>query len=201
MLSVNETKEDFRRKDSFYAGKATMPNQKNIDTIKNLKEKVAKAKSITFVDYLGLNVNDINDFRQQMTDQKAESVITKNTLLKLALKDEGFESEEIDQELKGPTAAIFSYEDPVAYLKPLYEFAKKLELPKVKFALIEGDYRDAEQVETISDLPSREELLAKVVGAMNAPLSGFVNVISAGQRNLVNVLSQIAEHKDEGGAS
>ena len=63
-----------------------MPNQKTTDTIKNLKEKVKKAKSITFVDYLGLNVNNINEFRQQMTDENSESVIAKNTLLKLALE-------------------------------------------------------------------------------------------------------------------
>ena len=100
-----------------------MPNQKNTNTIEQLKEKVKKAKSITFVDYLGLKVNDINELRQQMTDQEAEPVIARNTLIKLALKEEGMESEAIDEQLKGPTAAIFSYKDPVAYLKPLYEFA------------------------------------------------------------------------------
>ena len=172
-----------------------MPNQKNISTIEKLKEKVRSAKSITFVDYLGLNVNDINEFRQQMTDEEAEPVIAKNTLMKVALKDEGFESKEIDEQLKGPTAAIFSYKDPVAYLKPLYEFTKKLELPKVKFALIEGAYTDAERVETISELPSKDQLLTQLVIVLNAPLSGFVNVIGGSQRKLVNVLSRIAEDK------
>ncbi len=172
-----------------------MPNQKNTNTIEQLKEKVKKAKSITFVDYLGLKVNDINELRQQMTDQEAEPVIARNTLIKLALKEEGMESEAIDEQLKGPTAAIFSYKDPVAYLKPLYEFAKKLELPKVKFALIDGAYTDAERVETISMLPSREQLLTQIVVGLNAPLSGFVNVIGGSQRKLVTVLSRIAEDK------
>jgi large subunit ribosomal protein L10 len=174
-----------------------MPNQKNTNTIEKLKEKVAKAKSITFVDYLGLNVNDINEFRQQMTDQEAEPVIAKNTLMRLALKEEGFESAAIDEQLKGPTAAIFSYKDPVAYLKPLYEFAKKMELPKIKFALIEGAYTDADKVETIGQLPTREQLLTQIVVGLNAPLSGFVNVIGGSQRKFVTVLSKIAEDKKE----
>jgi large subunit ribosomal protein L10 len=172
-----------------------MPNQKNLNTVEQITTKIKKAKSITFVDYLGLKVNDINEFRQQMTDEEAEPVIAKNTLMKLALKEEGIESADIDKQLKGPTAAIFSYKDPVAYLKPLYQFAKKLELPKVKFALIEGVFTNAAKVATISQLPSREQLLTQVVGRLNAPLSGFINVIGGSQRKLVTVLSKIAEDK------
>ncbi len=178
-----------------------MPNQKNQNLIEEIKAKVKKARSITFVDYLGLKVNDINDFRQKMTDEQAESVIAKNTLIKLALKEEGIHSPEIDDQLKGPTAAIFSYKDPVAYLKPLFEFAKKMELPKVKFAVIEGVYTEADQVETISQLPSKEQLLAQVVGGMKSPLSGLVNVLGGTQRKLVTVLFRIAEDKNKGGAS
>jgi len=89
----------------------------------------------------------------------------------------GEKGPEIDEQLKGPTAVIFSYQDPVAYLKPLFAFAKKLELPTVKFALIEGAYTAAEKVKAISELPTREELLAKVVGGLNAPLSGFMNIL------------------------
>ena len=178
-----------------------MPNQKNQNLVEDIKTKVSKAKSITFVDYLGLKVNDINDFRQKMTDEEAESVIAKNTLMKLALKEEGIQSPEIDEQLKGPTAAIFSYKDPVAYLKPLFEFAKKMELPKIKFAVIEGIYTEADKLETISQLPSKEQLLAQVVGGLKSPLSGFVNVLGGTQRKLVTVLFRIAEDKNKGGAS
>jgi len=178
-----------------------MPNQKTTNTIKNLKEKVKKAKSITFVDYLGLNVNNINEFRQQMTDEDSESVIAKNTLLKLALEDEGIDTKEFNQHLKGPTAAVFSYKDPVAYLKPLFEFAKKFELPKVKFALIEGVFTAADKVEQISELPSKEQLLAQVVGGLKSPLSGLINVIGGNRRKLVTVLSKIADEKNKGGAN
>lgn len=178
-----------------------MINQKNTDIVNELKEKISNAKSITFIDYQGLDVNNINEFRQQMTDEESESVIAKNTLLKLALEDEGIDTNEMTDHLKGPTAAIFSYKDPVAYLKPLFEFAKKLSLPKVKFALIEGVFTAAEKVEQISELPSREQLLAQVVGGLKSPLSGFINVIGGNRRKLVNVLTKIADEKNKGGVN
>jgi large subunit ribosomal protein L10 len=178
-----------------------MTNQKNIDKVNNLKEKLQKAKSITFIDYQGLDVNKINDFRQKMTDEEAESVVEKNTLLKLAMEEEGIETNELEAHLKGPTAAIFSYNDPVAYFKPLYDFIEEFELPKVKFALIDGAYTISEKVEQISKLPSKEELLAKIVGGMKSPITGIVNVLGGTKRNLVTVLSKIADSKSEGGVS
>jgi len=178
-----------------------MTNQKNTDIVQNLKEKIQESKSITFIDYQGLDVNNINEFRQQMTDQESESVIAKNTLLKLALEDEGIDIEKMNEHLKGPTAAIFSYKDPVAYLKPLYEFIKKINLPKVKFALIEGVFTAADRVEQISELPSREQLLAQVVGGLKSPLSGLINVIGGNRRKLVTVLSKIADEKNKGGVN
>ena len=178
-----------------------MTNQKNTDKVNNLKQKLQKAKSITFIDYQGLDVNKINDFRQKMRDEEAESVVEKNTLLKLAMEEENIDTKDFDEHLKGPTAAIFSYKDPVAYFKPLYDFIGEFELPKVKFALIEGAYTIAEKVEQISKLPSKEELLAKVVGGMKSPITGIVNVLGGTKRNLVTVLSKIADSKSEGGVS
>lgn len=172
-----------------------MPNEKNLEKVESLREKVKKAKSITFVDYLGLEVNEINDLRAELKKQDAETEVAKNTLLKRALTEEGIESEEITQQLKGPTAVIFSYSDPVAYLKSIYVFAKNFELPEVKFSLIAGAYTSAEKVKQISELPSREELLARMVGGFKTPLTGLVNVLGGGRRNLVTVLSKIAEKK------
>ena len=178
-----------------------MVNQKNIDKVNKLKDKLQKAKSVTFIDYQGLDVNSINDFRQKMRDEEAESVVEKNTLMKLAMQDEGIETKDFDEHLKGPTAAIFSYKDPVAHLKPLYNFIGEFELPKVKCALIDGAYTISETIEQISKLPSRDELLAKVVSGMKSPISGIVNVLGGTKRNLVTVLSKIADSKSEGGVS
>ena len=174
-----------------------MPNQKNLDKVENLREKIKKSKSITFVDYLGLEVNNINQFRSKLKEQEADTDIAKNTLFKIALEEEGLNGEEVARQLKGPTAAIFSYNDPVAYFKTIYEFAKEFELPKVKFSLIEGVFTSADKVEKISELPSKKELLAKVVGGIKSPLTGLVNVLGGNLRNLVTVLSKIAEKKGE----
>lgn len=170
-----------------------MPNQKNINTVKELKEKIAKSRSITFIDYQGLDVNSINEFRQQITDQNGETIIARNTLLKLALEEEGYKE---TSELKGPTAAVLSYEDPISPVKTIFDYAKKLDLPKVKFSFIEKVYTTEADTKVLSELPSKEELLAKVVGGLKSPLYGFVNVLGGTQRKFVTVLSRIAETKE-----
>jgi large subunit ribosomal protein L10 len=170
-----------------------MPNQENKDIVKNLKEKISKAKSITFADYLGLTAGQANDLRAKLKEADAEVVVAKNTLLKVALKDEKVET--ADAELKGPTAAIFAFSDPIAPIKAVYEFTKKVEFPKVKFAIIEGLFTSGSQVEIIKDLPSKEQLLGQVVGGLKSPLSGFVNVLGGVQRKFVYALNAIADKK------
>ena len=172
-----------------------MPNTKKANTIQNLQEKIQKAKSITFVDYLGLSVNNISDFRSKIREIDGETVVTKNTLLKIALKEEKYPEKDFKEKLDGPTAAIFSYSDPFSPIKTIFEFSKRLELPKVKFSFIEKAYTSAEDVKTISELPSKEELLTKIVGSLNSPLSGFINVLGGTQRNFVSVISRIADTK------
>lgn len=169
-----------------------MPNTQKQDFVQNLREKVQKAKSITFVDYLGLSANAITDFRQKITKLNGETIIAKNTLLKIALKDEGMAE---TSELKGPTAAIFSYDDPISAIKTIYEFAGQNELPKVKFSFVEKTYTTESNLKILSTLPSREELIARVVGRMKSPLNGVVNVFGGTQRKFVTVLSRIAESK------
>jgi large subunit ribosomal protein L10 len=170
-----------------------MPNQKNKDTVKNLREKVAKAKSIILTDFKGLNSNATNDFRAKMLEQQAEVTVAKNTLLKKALEEEKVDTELLAEHLKGNTAAIFSYNDALSPIKPLVEFAKKFELPKIKAAIIEGIFTTGEQVETISKLPSKEQLLAQIVGTMSRPLTGFVTVLKGTQRKFVYAIKAIAD--------
>ncbi len=173
-----------------------MPNQQKIDLVKNLRDRIKKAKSITVVNYVGLDVNNINDLRSRIKEQKAESLVTKNTLLKLAFEEEGIKDKEIAPHLKGPTAVIFAYEDPISYIKAIYEFAKEFELPKVKFSIIEGIFTAADRVEQISELPTKEQLLAQVVGGIKSPITGLVNVLSGTRNSLVNVLAKVAETKN-----
>ncbi len=172
-----------------------MPNNKNIEIVKELREKAAKAKSVIFADFAGLKSNDTNELRAQMKEQKAEVSVSKNTLLKIALNEENINTTETEPLLKGNTVTIFSYEDAIAPIKALFEFAKKFEPLKVKAAIIDGKFNNAEQVEAISKLPSREQLLAQVVGTMKSPITGFVNVLNGSQRKFVYAMKAIADKK------
>lgn len=173
-----------------------MPNEVNKELLQKLREKVKEAKSITMVDYQGLKSNDFNDFRQKIRDLGAETVITKNTLITLAMREEGIDTSSFDNELKGPNAIIFGYDDAISYFKTIFEFADKLELPKVKLAIVEGSVTNAKEVKVMSELPSRDQLLAQVVGGLKSPLSGLVNVLGGTQSKFVTVLSRIAEKKE-----
>lgn len=176
-----------------------MPNQINKDIVKELKGKVAKAKSVTFTDYIGLSANKVNDLRRELENNGSEMVVAKNTLLRNALKEEGIkDADKLAEHLKGPTAAIFSYNDAVAPLKTIYTFIKNFELPKVKVGLFDGVLTSAEQVEEISKLPSKDVLIAQLLGALKSPLNGTVQVFSGVQRKFVFAIKAIADKK--GGA-
>ncbi len=173
-----------------------MPNTKNTELVQELRTKVAKSKSIIFANIQGLKSNDTNDLRQKLKDQNAEVAMAKNTLLEIALKQENKDVTKVSGDLKGSTIAIFGYNDPIAPIKALVEFAKKFELIKIKSGLVDDKYASAADVDTLSKLPSKEQLIAQVLGTMKSPLSGFVNVLSGTPRKLVYALSAIAKHKE-----
>lgn len=169
-----------------------MPKEKNIQLVEELKEKIAKAQSIVFSDYLGLSSSDINKLRQKVKDTDGEMVVAKNTLLKIALDNESF-----NDDLKGPTAVVFSYKEPLATIKALFEFAKDLNLPKVKSALLDGVYTDSQKLEILSKLPSREQLLTQLLIGLKSPINNLSQILNGTQRKLVYTISAIAENKKE----
>lgn len=172
-----------------------MPNEKNKQVVESIKDKVARAKAITFTNYLGISASDASSLRQKLKETDAEILVTKNTLLKVALKANNIEAKELDKDLEGPTAAVFSFGDPVTPIKALFDFAKKAQFPKIKSAIIEGIYTTAGQVEIIKDLPSKDQLIAQVVGTLKAPLSSFVGVMSGVQRKFVYAIKAVADKK------
>jgi len=92
--------------------------------------------------------------------------------------------------------AVLSFEDAISSIKTIFEFARKLELPKIKSALIEGVYADSARVEEIKNIPSKEVLLSQVVGNLKSPLSGFVNVLGGVHKKFVYALGAVAKKKD-----
>ncbi len=176
-----------------------MPNDKNKQLVETLGSKVKRAKSIIFADYKGLSSENLNQFRAQVKADKAEVVVAKNTLLKVALKEANVNSDNLGRDLKGPTTAIFSYEDAIKPIKTIYEFAKKFELPKVKASIIEGIYTNAQKTEEISKLPSKEMLLSRFIGGLKSPLYGLSGTLLGVQRKFVYVLAAVKDAKTEGG--
>ena len=175
-----------------------MPKLKNKETVKELRQKIATAKSITIANYAGLSSNNVNNLRTTLKNADAEMIVAKNTLLEIALKEEkiGLENaSEIEKDLEGKTAVFLAYKDPVATIKAVFKFIKKVELPKIKSAIFDGRYILVTQVELISKLPSREQLLAQVIGTMQSPINGFVRTLNGVQGKLVRAFAAIADKK------
>jgi large subunit ribosomal protein L10 len=172
-----------------------MPSQKNIDNLAKVKDKLKKTKSVVLADYRGLTVNLQQKLRRQVVAVGGEMLVLKNSILKLAFKDEKFKLEPLLDQLTGPTIVLLSYQDEIAPIKALAEFAKENELPQLKAGFLNKEPLTREQVEELSKLPTKIEMLAKTVGTIKAPLNGIVNVLSGNLRALVYALQAISKIK------
>lgn len=171
-----------------------MPNTQNIKKVKDISQKVQKASSITFFEYKNLGSNAVNDLRRKVEQVSAEIVVAKNTLVKIALGNK--KAEDID--LKGQTGVLFSFGDGVAPLKTLFDFAKKFEAVKIKGAFIDGTYYNSQKVAQISKLPSKLELISKILAGFKNPLAHFVNVLGGTRNKFVYALAAVAKTKEVG---
>lgn len=165
------------------------------EEIEKISEKIARAKTIVFSDYQGISANQMTGLRRKVKEAGGEFLITKNSLLKIALTKNQFEIS--PDQLDGATATLFSFEDELAPLKQIAESVKTSQLPKYKFGFFGRDALDTVMIETLSKIPGREVLQAKVVGSLASPLYGIVGVLSANIRNLVYALNEIRIQKEE----
>lgn len=162
--------------------------------VETLSTRLAKAQSVYFADFTGLNVERVTQLRRQLQSENADCRVVKNTLVRFAVQNAGLP--DLDAYLEGPTALIIS-DDPVAPAKVIDKFKKDNNgLPGVKGGLLNGMIIEPGQVENLASLPSREELIAKAVGGIAAPLSGLVFVLSGMMGNLVRVLAAVAAQRE-----
>jgi large subunit ribosomal protein L10 len=160
--------------------------------IEELTERL-KGGSVVLVDYQGMNVAQSTRLRARSRETGVEFVVAKNTLAQLAADRAGVK--DISEFLVGPTAMAFS-EDPVAGAKLMAEFSNEVESFEVKGGLLDsGRVLGAQEVVELSRLPGREQLIAQVVGGIQSPIAGLVNVLNGTIRNLAVVLNQVAEQK------
>lgn len=166
------------------------------EQIAEVSQNLQNSKMTVLVDYKGLDVTQIQSLRKQLLDNGCEMKVAKNTLIKLALEgNETFSA--VDKDLfEGPTALVFGYGDQVAPAKTVVNFGKDNEEVEVLGGFnIEGEMYSIDQIEELATLPSKEELQAKLVGTINAPISGFVNVLAGNVRGLVNVIRAVEQSK------
>lgn len=166
---------------------------KNEEAVAALVEKLNKARTIVLTDQSGLSVALSSVLKKKLRSVEAESLVTKNTLLKIASKQTGHNIP--DEFLEGPTAALFAYGDEISPIKELAAFAKTHEKPKIKLGFLGTDLLSSERITQLARLPSKETLRGQVVGGLYSPLYGIVGVLNANIRNLVYTISAIKDKK------
>ena len=149
---------------------------------------------MVFVNFAGLNVKDLSALRKQCREQNVGYLVTKKTLMQLAFKEaklDGFNS----KNLPGSVASVFANDDELAASRVVGAFAKTHEALRPVGGMLEQRFIDAAMVMALSKLPSKQELLAKMVGSMQSPISGLVNVMTGNLRGLVSVLQAVGKSK------
>lgn len=172
-----------------------MPNQQNQKAVADLTAKLAGVQGVYLADYAGLTVKEQVKLRQAVQAAGGDLKIAKNSLLSIALKNQGVDITPIEKDLTGPNITLIASSDAVAPLKALVEFAKghDKELPKLKAGILGKEILSMEKVIQLSKLPSKLELIAKLLGTLTNPARQLVSVLSAPTRNLVYALNAISK--------
>jgi len=165
-------------------------SQKEQD-LKELTDKLKKAKSVVFTDYRGTTVKNIDRFRKTLRRENVSSKVYKITLLKKALESAGIEG--VISDYKTPIILSVSEEDETTPARNIKIFSKEVKSLKILEGIVDGKIVDKTTVMALADLPSKHQLLAQVVGTINAPVSGFVNVLRGNLKGLINVVNAIAQ--------
>ena len=161
--------------------------------VEEIKEKIQNSKSVVFVKFSGLTVAEDTELRREFRKNNVEYKVLKNTLIRRAFNDLGIT--DFDEDLNGPTSVAFGA-DEIGASKVIVEAAKKYQdKVSVKSAFVDGGKVDVKGVQTLAAMPSKEELIAKMLGSLQAPISNFVGVLSAMPRSLVIALNAVAEKK------
>ena len=164
--------------------------------VSELTEQIGKASNAFLIDFKGITVPQVTELRKQVRQTNSGYVVVKNTLALIALKDSPIIN--MKEQFTGPTAIAFNATDAVVLAKALTKFAKDVPAVHFKGALLNGQVLPASEIQNIANLPSREELVAKLLFMLQTPIRGLVTVLSANIRNLAVVIDQIAKQKEGG---
>ena len=176
-----------------------MPTQRKIDQVADLTDKLGRAQVTLVADYRGLSVAEISDLRKRLRVSGAELIVAKNTLVEIAAKETGHT--ELEELLAGPTAVAFAYDDVTAAAKAIQDFNKGPKQLKVRGGMLGTSLLQGDVLDQVSKIPTRQQVLAQIVGGVSSPVSGVVGVLNAAITNVLYALQgRIDQLQPEGDA-
>ena len=163
--------------------------------VSEIKDAIQNSKSVSIVEYRGLTVSEISDLRNKYRAEGVSYKVYKNTMVKIALEELGYDG--FEEYLSGPNGFVFSNEDMVAGPRGTANFAKENEKLVIKAGLLDGKVLNPDEVKALAKLPSREVLVAQVLGTLNAPIAGLANVLQGTIRKVVYALNAVKEKQEQ----
>jgi large subunit ribosomal protein L10 len=170
-----------------------MPNVTKVEAVARLKKLFEDSDSLFVTDYQGLNVGDMTLLRKNLRENNVRYLVAKNTLLRLAAREAGVEG--VEEHLEGPTAIAFTSDDPAVAAKILHDSYKDRELPRMKVFVVDQQVYGGGDIKRLADLPPKEILYSRVVGAVEAPLAELVGSLDGFFRELVGSIDALADKR------
>jgi len=165
--------------------------------VQEITQKLGQAETFVLTRFAGLTAEKMNEFRSALARQSADYMVVKNRLLKIAAREAGFE--QLGEYIDGSVGIILGTDIYSGYLKEVVKFNKQNKLPEILCGYIEQQFLPAENVRTLAELPSKEELRAQLLAGLQAPISSFVGILQQRLSSLVRVLDAICRKKSESG--
>lgn len=173
-----------------------MATAAKIARVEDLRAKLSRAKATYLTSFTGLTVEEMTELRAALRKEKVEYAVVKNTLLKKAAADTP--TSQLGSLLEGPNAIALTFDDPVAPARVLTRFARSQQKLALKAAVVDGGLVQAQDLQALADLPSREVLLAQLLSVLNSVPQKLVSVLAAVPTSLVNVLDAVRADKENG---
>ena len=163
------------------------------DKVASIKEKLEKAQVAIVTNYNALTVEEITKVRRALQKEDGDYMVTKNTLAKLAIKDTPYEV--LSEVLSGPVAIAFGYKDQVVPAKVLSKFIKETKKGEIIAAALDGKFLNANEAKALADLPTKDEIYAKMLGSINSPASGLVYTVNGVMAALTRAVAAVRDQK------
>jgi large subunit ribosomal protein L10 len=174
-----------------------MPRPEKVQAVAEIKERLERARAVFLAEYAGLSVKDQQSLRRGLREAEAEFKVVKMTLARRAAAE--LDIAALDELLLGPTGLTFADGDPVGAARVLKKFSTDHEPFSIKGGLLAGEYLTPERISDLADIEPRDVLLAKMAGAMKAPMTKLAGLVAAMPRNLASMMQQLIDKKEEAG--